>query len=194
MPPRRPYRSRQAPRALRVADVIDAQTADLKDFMKLARERFKIAVDAEAPEREKRLDDLKFATGDQWPQETKRIRDASNRPCLTINRYPAVKGQIVNEQRTQRPQIIVKPVGGGSDEDDAMMLEGLLRHIQVNSDAEIAFDTGFEHMVLGGKGYGEVIRDYLPGATFDQELYIKRVKNPFTIYCDPSSIEHDESD
>ena len=179
---------------MRIADYVELQPQDMKDFMKLARERFKIAVDAESPEREKRLDDLKFATGDQWPQETKRIRDASNRPCLTINRYPAVKGQIVNEQRAQRPQIIVKPVGGGADEDDAEMLEGLLRHIQVNSDAEIAYDTGFEHMVLGGKGYAEITKDYLPGRTFDQELYIKRVKNPFTIYCDPSSIEPDESD
>src|SRR6267142_3674299 len=133
---------------MRIADYVELQPQDMKDFMKLARERFKIAVDAESSEREKRLEDLKFATGDQWPQETKRIRDASNRPCLTINRYPAVKGQIVNEQRAQRPQIIVKPVGGGADEDDAMMLEGLLRHIQVNSDAEIAFDTAFEHMVL----------------------------------------------
>jgi len=179
---------------MRIADYVELQPQDMKDFMKLARERFKIAVDAESSEREKRLDDLKFATGDQWPQETKRIRDASNRPCLTINRYPAVKGQIVNEQRAQRPQIIVKPVGGGADEDDAEMLEGLLRHIQVNSDAEIAFDTAFEHMVLGGKGYVEVCKDFLPGRTFDQELYIKRVKNPFTIYCDPSSIEPDESD
>src|SRR5258708_28903380 len=107
MPARRPYCSRQSSRAPRVADFVDAQTADEKDFMKLARERFQIAVDAESSEREKRLDDLKFATGDQWPQETKRIRDATNRPCLTINRYPAVKGQIVNEQRSQLPQIVV---------------------------------------------------------------------------------------
>lgn len=181
-------------RAKRITDILEGTPDNLKDFLALAKERFKIAVDAENRQREDRLDDLKFATGDQWPQETKRIRDASNRPCLTINRYPAVKGQIVNEQRSQRPSIVVKPVGGGADEDDAEMLEGLLRHIQVNSDAEIAYDTGFEHMVLGGKGYAEVRRDYLPGETFDQELYIKRIKNPFTIYCDPSSIEPDESD
>jgi len=181
-------------RPKRITDILESTPDNVKDFLALARERFKIAVDAESSERHNRLDDLKFATGDQWPQETKRVRDASNRPCLTINRYPAVKGQIVNEQRSQRPSIVVKPVGGGADEDDAEMLEGLLRHIQVNSDAEIAYDTGFEHMVLGGKGYAEVCRDYLPGETFDQELYIKRVKNPFTIYCDPSSIEPDESD
>lgn len=181
-------------RSKRIYDIVEGTPDNVKDFINLARQRFKIAVDAENSEREKRLDDLKFATGDQWPQETKRIRDASNRPCLTINRYPAVKGQIVNEQRAQRPAIVVKPVGDGADIDDAEMLEGLLRHIQVNSDAEIAYDCGFEHMVLGGKGYLEVCRDYLPGATFDQELYIRRIKNPFTIYCDPSSIEPDESD
>lgn len=186
--------SKATKRQPRLYDVIERTPQDQKDFLALARERFKIAVDAESDDRNKRLDDLKFATGDQWPQETKRIRDASNRPCLTINRYPSVKGQIVNEQRAQRPQIVVKPVGDGADVDDAEMLEGLVRHIQVNSDAEIAIDCGFEHMVLGGKGYMEVVRDYLPGESFDQELYIKRIKNPFTIYCDPNSIEPDEAD
>jgi portal protein len=181
-------------RARRIRDILVGIPDDEKDFLAQARDRFKLAVDAESREREDRLSDLRFATGDQWPQETKRIRDASNRPCMTINRYPAVKGQIVNEQRAQRPSIVVKPVGDGADVDDAEMLEGLLRHIQVNSDAEIAYDCGFEHMVLGGKGYAEICRDYLPGETMDQELYIKRVKNPFTIYCDPSSQEPDESD
>lgn len=181
-------------RSRRIRDILVGIPDNEKDFLAQARDRFKLAVDAEAREREDRLSDLRFATGDQWPQETKRIRDASNRPCMTINRYPAVKGQIVNEQRAQRPSIVVKPVGDGADVDDAEMLEGLLRHIQVNSDAEVAYDCGFEHMVLAGKGYVEITRDYLSGETFDQELYIRRVKNPFTIYCDPSSQEPDESD
>src|SRR5215467_746999 len=108
-------KTRKPRNVMRVVDYIEQQPKDMKDFMALARERFKIVVDAESKERKERLDDLKFATGEQWPQETKRVRDASNRPCLTINRYPAVKGQIVNEQRAQRPTTVVKPVGNGAD-------------------------------------------------------------------------------
>lgn len=167
---------------------------DLKNFLGLARERFKIAVDGEAQWRPASLDDLRFLTGDQWPQATKQARDQSNRPCLTINRLPAIKRQIVNEQRAQRPQIVVRPVGNGADVDDAEILEGLIRHIEVQSDVEIADDTAFEHMVTGGRGYLEVCADYIPGETFDQELYIRRIKNPFTCYCDPSSTLPDESD
>lgn len=181
----------------RIKDYVALQASsnpDLKDFLALARERFKIAVDAEAPWRNAALEDLRFLTGDQWPQATKQARDQANRPCLTINRLPAIKRQLVNEQRAQRPQIVVRPVGNGADVDDAEMLEGLIRHIEVQSDVEIADDTAFEHMVTGGRGYLEVCSDYLPGATFDQELYIKRVKNPFTCYCDPSSVMPDESD
>lgn len=177
-----------------LGEVIKKTTVTEKTKLSTARERFKQAADAEAPHRHLQLSDLEFLTGDQWDQRIKRDRMRTNRPCLTINKLGATKSQIVNEQRAQRPQIIVKPVGNGADIDGADMLTGLLRHIQVNSDAEIAVDTAFEHGVTGGKGYIEICADYLPGQTFDQELYIKRVKNPFTIYCDPMSTEPDESD
>lgn len=183
------YDSRKA-----IAALMEKTPKNEKELLIQARARFKLASDAEKNFREAALDDLKFLTGKQWPEETKRVRDATHRPCLTINRLPSIKKQIVNEQRAQRPAIVVKPVGNGADIDDAEMLSGLLRHIQVASDSEVAIDCAFEHMVTSGKGYVEIEKDYLPGSTFDQELYIRRIKNPFTIYCDPSSIEADESD
>lgn len=178
----------------RIKQYIEGMPDDVKSFLALARDRFKIAADAEAGWRLEALDDLRFLVGDQWPQSTKQARDQANRPCLTINRLPAIKRQLVNEQRAQRPAIVVRPVGNGADVDSAEMLEGLIRHIEVQSDVEIADDTAFEHMVTGGRGYVEVCADYLPGKTFDQELYVKRVKNPFTCYCDPASVQPDESD
>lgn len=178
----------------KVTEAAAAQTQETRDFLAKARARFKIAVDAENKFRGQALDDLRFLTGDQWPGETKTQRSEENRPCLTINRMPAIKSQIVNEQRAQRPAIIVKPVGDDSDEDTAEIWQGIIRHIEVNSDAEIAHDCSFEHMVASGKGYEEIVADYLPGRTFDQELYIRRIKNPFTVYCDPSSEFPDETD
>ncbi len=178
----------------KIAEYTAATDQETKDFLATARTRFKMAVDAENKFRGQALDDLRFLVGDQWPGETKTQRSEENRPCLTINRMPAIKSQIVNEQRAQRPAITVKPVGDGADVDTAEIWQGIVRHIQVNSDSEIAEDCCFEHMVTSGKGYLEVVSDYLPGRTFDQELYIRRIKNPFTVYCDPMSQWADESD
>jgi len=177
-----------------IAGAVTATPQETKDFLARARERFKIAVDAENKFRMKALDDMRFRVGKQWPGETEVQRQEENRPCLTINRMPAIISQIVNEQRAQRPQATVKPVGDGADTDTAEILEGIVRHIHVNSDSEVAIDCGFESMVTAGKGYCEICAEYLPGKTFDQELYIRRIKNFFTVYCDPSSTYADESD
>lgn len=179
---------------LRVEQYVDSQDIETKAFLAEARKRFKMAVDGENNFRKNALEDLRFLVGEQWPGETKTQRSEENRPCLTINRMPAIKSQIVNEQRAQRPATVVRPVGDGADVDTAEMLQGMIRHIEVNSDSEIADDCAFEHMVASGKGYEEIVQDYLPGSTFDQELYIRRIKNPFTVYCDPMTQAADETD
>src|SRR6266478_5292152 len=134
---------------LTIAGAVAAADQKTKDFLARARERFKLAVNAENKHRIQAVDDLRFKVGDQWPGETKTQRSEENRPCLTINRMPAIKSQIVNEQRAQRPAITVKPVGDGADTDTAEIWQGIVRHIQVNSDSEVAEDCCFEHMVTG---------------------------------------------
>lgn len=178
----------------KVEEVSAAQTKETRDFLAHSRERFKLCVDGENGYRKDALDDLRFRIGEQWPGETKTQRSEENRPCLTINRMPAIISQIVNEQRAQRPATIIHPVGDGADQDTAEIWQGIIRHIEVNSDAEIADDCAFEHMVTEGRGYEEIVQDYLPGRTFDQELYIRPIKNPFTVYCDPSSQLPDQTD
>jgi hypothetical protein len=166
-----------------------ARNEQTRVFLRTAKERFQLAAEAEAKVRDAALDDLKFLAGDQWPDNIQTSRTIDGRPCLTINRLPSIKRQITNEQRQQRPSIQVNPVGSDSDVDVAEVEQGIIRHIEVISDAEIAYDTGFEMMVTGGFGFWEIITDYLDDKSFDQEIYIKRIKNPFTIYFDPACIE-----
>src|ERR1700757_4056715 len=161
----------------------------VRKFLRTALERFHLAVEAEQKNRDASLDDLKFRTGDQWPDNIETSRTTDGRPCLTINRLPSMIRQITNNQRQMRPAIQVNPVGSGSDVETAEIFQGIIRHIEVNSDAEVAYDTGFEMAVTGGLGWWEVSTDYIDERSFDQEIFIKRKKNPFTIYCDPSAIE-----
>jgi len=171
------------------ANADTARNEQTRVFLRIAKERFQLAAEAESKVRDAALDDLKFLAGDQWPDNIQTSRTIDGRPCLTINRLPSIKRQITNEQRQQRPSIQVNPVGSQSDVEVAEVEQGIIRHIEVISDAEIAYDTGFEMMVTGGFGYWEVITDYVDDQSFDQEIYIKRIKNPFTIYFDPACIE-----
>ena len=44
------------------------------DVLALARSRFELASDAESEQRKREEDDLRFAAGDQWPDDVRAAR------------------------------------------------------------------------------------------------------------------------
>jgi hypothetical protein len=164
------------------------------DLIKLAQERFKLASDATAGIREAALDDLRFVAGEQWPDDIRNQRAADKRPCLTINKLPQFTHQVLNEERQNRPSIQISPVDDGGDPETAKVLQGLIRHIEVQSGADFAYDTGFEGAVNAGFGAFRVLTEYVDESSFDQQISIKRIRNPWCVYFDPSAQEPDYSD
>ena len=140
------------------------------------------------------LDDLKFAGGDQWPVEIQNSRLLESRPYLTINKIDAYCRQITNQQRQQRPRMKAHGMNDESDEKVAEIVTGILRHIENQSDADAAYDNAFDFAVRMGWGYWRIIHDYPRPDAMDQEIYIKRIENPFMVYFDPNSNEPDGSD
>jgi hypothetical protein len=159
-----------------------------------ARKRLKLSVDADGENRALAIEDLKFASGEQWPDEIRMQRQLDKRPCLTINKTDTFIRAVVNNMRQQRPRIKVHPVSDGADEKVADVIQGLIRHIEINSNADLAYDTAADYQVRMGWGYILVRSDYISPDSFDQELYIDRIRNPFSVYFDPSSISPDGSD
>ena len=157
-------------------------------------QNLKIAVEAETQNRAEGIKDLKFAAGDQWPAMIQTARELEHRPCLTINKTDAFVRQAVNNMREQRPRIQVHAVADGADKQKADILAGLMRHIQTNSNADTAYDTAADFQVRMGWGYWRVASRYVREDSFDQELYVDRVRNPFTVYMDPASTAPDGSD
>jgi hypothetical protein len=172
----------------------DPEELEREEFLQLALERFKLAEAAEARWRRDALEDFEFYIGEQWPQDIKTQRDRDRRPCLTINRLKPSKRIITNEYRQQRPAIQVNPVGDGATVETAEIEQGIVRHIEVGSDAEVHYDTTFDHMVIGGLGWLELSTAYQAGRTLDQELQIRAARNPFMHYADPGATEIDYSD
>lgn len=166
----------------------------LDDVIKEARKRFEYAADAELDNRENALEDLRFCNGEQWPEGIKKQRDDEGRPCLTINRLPQFVKHVINSQRQNRPSIKVKPVDDKSDPGLARVYEGLIRNIEQQSLADAAYDTALEFGVKGGFGYFRVITEYSNDDAFEQDIRIKRIANPFTVYLDPDHQEPDASD
>lgn len=158
-----------------------------RDFLAKAHARFKLAADAEAQNRKDALDDIEFALlSQQWPKDIETQRAADGTPCLTLNQLPKFIRQVCNEQRQQRPGIQVKPVGSGADKETAEVLEGIIRHIETHSDAEVADDMAFEFAVVtGGPGWIRAITDYVDEDSNDQEIYLRAVPNAFMVYSDP---------
>lgn len=156
-------------------------------FIEQAMKRFKLSADSTSETRREALDDFKFRIGEQWPDDVKRKR--GKKPTLTINRTAAFCNQVTNEQRQQRPAGTVNPVGGGADLETADILNGIIRHIEVNCDAEVADDIAFEHMVIGGIGWLGLSADYAddPDDPFAQEIKVAAIPNPFTVYDDPGA-------
>jgi hypothetical protein len=154
----------------------------------------RLTTDADQSNRSEALEDLKFAAGDQWPTEIQNSRNLEARPCLTINKIDPYIRQVTNQQRQARPRIKVHGTNTSSNEKLAEILTGVIRHIEVNSDADQAYDTAFDYSVRMGWGYFRVITDYIRDDSFDQEIYIRPIDNPFTVYFDPNSILPDGSD
>jgi len=165
----------------------DSRINDAKKFLNLCN-------DVDSNNRAEALDDVRFCAGDQWPVDVQNSRVLESRPCLTINKVDAYVRQICNQIRQQRPRIKVQGMNNEADAKLAEILSGVCRHIEYQSSADVAYDTASEYAVKMGWGYFRVMTDYISPDSFEQEIYIRPIDNPFTVYFDPNSQLPDGSD
>lgn len=174
------------------------QVSDNPDGDRLAtmRHRFTVASAAYSDTREDELDDLRFMAGSpdnawQWPADVLATRGAvqgqtiNARPCLTINKLPQHVRLVTNEQRQNRPSGKVIPADDKADVAVAEVFQGIVRHIEYLSDADVAYDTACDNQVTYGEGYIRILTEYCREDSFDQDLRIGRVRNSFSVYMDP---------
>lgn len=164
-------------------------------ILETAKKRFSKSVDAEKQNRNDYVDDWRFARlGEQWPEQLKRERANEGRPCLTINKLPSFIRQVVNDARQNTPQIKVQPIDGSGDPEVADIYSGMIRAIEIDSNADAAYDTALDCAVTGGFGYFRIDIEYSRRDSFDLDIRVKRIVNPLTVYGDPDTVEVDASD
>jgi len=175
------------------AEELEKTNSD-EGLLSVARDRFKLGQEASAKTRELAEEDLEFKAGIQWDSQMRASREALKRPCLTINRLPQFLRQINNEQRQNRPSIRVIPAGEGAREEVAKVFQGIIRHIEYQSNAESVYDQAFEGATDKGFGYFRIVTEYENPKSFKQVARIRKIHDHFSVVFDPFSREVDGSD
>jgi hypothetical protein len=139
--------------------------------------------------------DLKMVAGDpatHWG-EAYNERKMSRKATLVINELPQFVHQVTNDIRQNTPSIDIIPTGDG-DIETANIFADLIRGIEYKSSADEAYDTAAEYAVKCGVGFIRVDHDYVDDEEEIQELTIKKVPDPLSVWIDPASVECDGRD
>lgn len=164
-----------------------------------ARERFRQITDWEADFRQQFVADVRFANADadnhwQWPDDLWQGRDDQNRPSLTVNKTRQHCLQIINDAAMNKPEIKINPVSDEATKESAEIFQGICRHIEYASNATTAYQTATEHQVQGGIGWWRIDTDWEHENSFQQAIFIRRIKDAMSVYLDPDCKEVDGSD
>lgn len=159
--------------------------ASEKDLLVRVRQRYKVMVDADDENRRNALEDLKFlhVPGEQWDPAMKRRR--GKRPCYEFNKLRITAKRVINDMRANRPAGKVRGTEDG-DKDTADVYEGLIRNIWATSDGDTIIDYAAEYQVGAGMGAWRIEKKYSSDTSFEQDIVVTPIKNPFCLYADPS--------
>lgn len=164
-----------------------------KQILDQAKHRFQIVSDANAAERDLQKDDARFADEDQWEPEIRRARESAvngARPVLTVDKINQYISQIVNDLRQNKPSIKVKPIDDDADVDTAQVFQSIIRRIEDNSNADLAYLIAGESAVKVGEGYFMLRTEYIDEMSFDQEIRFEPIYDYSKVYLG----EHDMPD
>lgn len=169
----------------------------LEKVHKEAVDRYSVIEDAEGSHRRLAVQDIRFAqTPDgQWDDLAKKKR--ADRPRYTLNKIAAAIDTIIGDQRQN--QISAKAVGLTDDADQAELIDGHIRSIEIQSSAKNLYDQAFDEMLNGGYGGWRVATrfsdDEVTQAAFYQDIFLEPIKSATTsLWFDLEAKQYDKRD
>lgn len=192
---------------------MDGYVKDERDLIELAREQANAAYLADKENRDRSAEDTDFVfTDDQWDANVKAER--GQRPCLNANDLPVFLDQVSGEARMNKVGIEAKPVDSNADPFKAEVVGGLIRAIEYDSDADVAYYGGLESAAAGAYGAFRVLTEYETEdlfnddgklktslrrgnsaiEAFNQVMRISPIKNALNVLWDASAERWDRND
>jgi hypothetical protein len=158
------------------------------DIFEEARDRLKIAIDADSDNRKLAKEDLLFREGENHWDNNFVTTESQESPELVINFTDTLVGRVVNSIAEREPRGKCHPIGDGADVERADIINGLGRHIEYRSDASVAYDIAVDNAVTYGWGWARLLAEFASPKSFDKEIRIVPIMNSFEVYPDPGAI------
>lgn len=158
-----------------------------ENFIKIVSKRIEQTISHFSDDYKRMSDDLTFAGGDQWDDET--AKGMSKKIFkVTNNIIKPYIDRIVNPLR-------MYPIGGNVDGDELEVVKHKIKSIETASSASEIFEQAYEDSVMCGLGWCEVLIDYADDESEKLTLKIERPsRDPFSCWIDKDSKKVDGSD
>lgn len=156
----------------------------------------------------KSAEDVEFIYGNQWDRESMHQRDIAGRPYLTMNVLPRHINQIVGLAQKSKFAIRVLRKAGDAGYGSIMkeksktptslpyneIMEGLIRDIEIRSQATNEYCRALQDAVEGGFGWLRVRTHRTADDPFNIQLSIEHIRDRYSVLFDPFSTKDDLSD
>ncbi len=159
-----------------------------EEFLKEAKERFNEAkIYWQDNHTACRIDYNFFhKEGGQWEESLKRDRKEAKRPCISVHLLLQFIQLIVNQQRQNKFANKLAPVGA-TDGATVSIMQDIVAYIERRADINTETIQAYEDAVITGMGAVRIHTEYQHYASFDQEIRIEAIREPWNrLYIDPS--------
>ncbi len=166
------------------------------DIFEEARDRLETCLTSETENRNEAKEDILFREGVHdvhWDSPGVTTMSEAQ-PELVINLTDALCQRVENNMLEQQRAGKAHPVGDGGDIEIAEIINGIGRHVEVRSEAEVAYAQASKSAITNGWGYFRLIAEWVSPKSFQKDLRILPIRNVFTVYMDPASIMPSGSD
>jgi hypothetical protein len=128
---------------------------------------------------------LEFISGEQWTAITRQNFENQGYAAMTSNRLPTFLRQITNELVKNTPEGQIDP-RTDADKGKADVLNDLIRNIQEESHAKVAYCKAAEMAAAVGIGYFRIMTKFKDNKSMDQEIIIEPIDDVNTVMLDPN--------
>lgn len=130
----------------------------------------------------------------QWDSKAWNERTRKNRPTLTVNRLPQFVKQLTGDIRKNPPALKFLPAKGDATEEIAEAFNGIAKHIEQQSQAKDVYVQAVENAAQASQGFFRVTTEYSDDDSFDLDIRIRPIRDPFGALIDPYATLFDKSD
>lgn len=139
-------------------------------------------------------DDLNFVLRDQWTAIERSEFSRLFKPAMTYNKLYDVTKKIAGEQRSNKPDLIVRSLTGKATQEQINLRADLVRTISYQSQNDLVYQTAFKSALMLGYGAFQIDLDYESPRSFNQIIKFCMIPDPTKTTFDPSAVKPHKGD